>query len=67
VRDGDLIALDAEAGSLEIKVDPAELRARGPASAPPSGRGYGREMFGWMRRAAGRADAGACALFEDAA
>ena len=28
--------------------------------------GYGRELFGLMRRAAGPADAGACSLFEAA-
>jgi phosphogluconate dehydratase len=33
VRDGDLIRLDAHAGTLEIKVDPAELAARPAAMA----------------------------------
>ena len=63
VRDGDLIRLDARAGVLEIKVDPAELAARPPAVAPPAGFGYGRELFGGMRRAAGPAEAGASVLF----
>jgi phosphogluconate dehydratase len=66
VRDGDVIRLDAEAGRLDIKVDTGELMARQPASCPPAGHGYGREMFGWMRQAAGPADAGACSLFEAA-
>jgi phosphogluconate dehydratase len=66
VRDGDIIRLDAEAGVLEIKLDPRELMSREPARCPPSGTGYGRELFGWMRKAAGPADAGACALFEAA-
>ncbi len=66
VRDGDVIRLDAEAGTLEIKVDPAELMRRERAVCPPAGHGYGRELFGWMRRAAGPADTGACALFEAA-
>jgi phosphogluconate dehydratase len=66
VRDGDVIRLDAETGRLEIKVDERELMARPAAQAAPSGFGYGRELFGWMRRAAGPADAGACALFEAA-
>jgi len=66
VRDGDVIRLDAEAGTLEIKVDQAELMRRERAVGPPAGHGYGRELFGWMRRAAGPADAGACALFEAA-
>jgi phosphogluconate dehydratase len=66
VRNGDILRLDAHAGVLEIKVDPAELAARAPAVAPPPGIGYGRELFGWMRRVAGPADAGACTLFEAA-
>ena len=66
VRDGDLLRLDAEAGSLEIKVEPGELMSRERAPTPRSAPGYGRELFGWMRHAAGPADAGACALFEAA-
>jgi phosphogluconate dehydratase len=66
VRDGDVIRLDAHAGRLEIKVEEAELFARAPARPPAPGHGYGRELFGWMRRAAGPADAGACTLFEAA-
>ncbi len=66
VRDGDIIRLDATKGTLEIKVDPSELKRRPRAEAPPSGHGYGRELFGLMRRAAGPADAGACSLFEAA-
>jgi phosphogluconate dehydratase len=66
VRDGDVIRLDANKGTLEIKVAPNELMARSPAIAPRSAPGYGRELFGLMRRAAGPADAGACSLFEAA-
>ena len=40
--------------------------ARAPAADPGSQPGYGRELFGLMRRAAGPADAGACSLFEAA-
>ena len=63
VRDGDIIRLDAEHGVLEIRVDPAELRAREPAAAPPAGHGFGRELFGWMRASACPADRGASVLF----
>ena len=63
VRDGDIIRVDAMTGVLEIKVDPAELRARDPAVAPASGFGFGRELFGWMRASVGPADRGASALF----
>ncbi|MEW5684954.1 MAG: phosphogluconate dehydratase [Pseudomonadota bacterium] len=66
VQNGDIIRLDAEAGVLDIKLDPRELMSRERAVCPPSGSGYGRELFGWMRRAAGPADTGACALFEAA-
>jgi phosphogluconate dehydratase len=66
VRDGDVIRVDAHTGELSIKVDPRELMSRPPAARPAAGAGYGRELFGWMRRAAGPADAGACTLFEAA-
>jgi phosphogluconate dehydratase len=68
VRNGDVIRLDAEAGTLDIRVDPRELMGRERAMPPSygSGHGYGRELFGWMRQAAGPADTGACALFEAA-
>jgi len=68
VRDGDIIALDAHSGRLEIRVDPAEFAARPQARATtPSDHGFGRELFGWMRRGAGPAEAGASILFEGAA
>jgi len=66
VRDGDIIRVDALTGELTIKVDPAELMARPCAACRPSAAGYGRELFGMMRRAAGPADAGACTLYEAA-
>ena len=63
VREGDIIRIDCETGALEIKVDPAELRARPPALAPSVVAGYGREMFGHMRASVGAADTGASVLF----
>jgi len=66
VRDGDVIRLDAAKGTLEIKVATNELMGRKPAIQPGSKPGYGRELFGLMRQAAGPADAGACSLFEAA-
>src|SRR6185503_5382412 len=60
VRDGDVIRVDAHKGTLEIKVAPNELMSRTRAIQPRSKPGYGRELFGLMRRAAGPADAGAC-------
>ncbi|MBS0361936.1 MAG: dihydroxy-acid dehydratase, partial [Proteobacteria bacterium] len=63
VRDGDIVRLDAVNGTLEIKVELNELMSRAAPKAPTADHGYGRELFGLMRRAAGPADAGACALF----
>ena len=63
LRDGDVIRIDAHAGVLEAKLDPAELRARAPARAHPPQHGFGRELFGHMRRAVGSAEAGASVLF----
>jgi phosphogluconate dehydratase len=66
VRDGDIIRVDAITGELSIKVATAELMAREASAGRASAPGYGRELFGLMRRAAGPADAGACSLFEAA-
>jgi phosphogluconate dehydratase len=63
VHDGDIIRLDAHAGSLTIQVNERELKRRSAAAAPPAGFGYGRELFGWMRASAGAADDGASVLF----
>ena len=67
VRDGDMVRLDADAGTIEVLVDHAEFAAR-PAAAPPERPfvGTGRELFESFRRAVGPADAGA-SIFGDAA
>ena len=67
VRDGDILRLNAHAGTLEVLVDPKVFAARPPATAAPVGFGFGRELFGFMRKVAGPAEAGASVLFEDAA
>ncbi|KQT87918.1 phosphogluconate dehydratase [Aurantimonas sp. Leaf443] len=61
LRDGDMIRLDGEAGTLEILVDEAELSARETASPDLSGNsfGLGRELFEVFRRAVGPANEGA--------
>jgi phosphogluconate dehydratase len=65
LRTGDLIRLDGEAGTLEVKVDQAELDARPPAPDPRAGEhGYGRELFAHMRQAAGPAELGAGVFFQ---
>jgi phosphogluconate dehydratase len=63
VRDGDIIRLDAHAGTLAIKVDERELAAREPAARGGHHTGFGRELFGWARATASAADEGACTLF----
>jgi len=62
IRDGDIIRLDAEAGTLEVLAD---LSAREAVKADLSANdvGTGRELFQMFRRNAGRADQGA-SIFE---
>ncbi|RPE80074.1 phosphogluconate dehydratase [Vulcaniibacterium tengchongense] len=59
--DGDVVRLDARAGTLEARVDAAEWAARAPATADLSahGSGMGRELFALFREAVGAADRGA--------
>jgi phosphogluconate dehydratase len=61
LRDGDVIRLDAIAGTLEAKVDAAEWDARTQTHAELSAHhvGMGRELFANLRNAVGSADAGA--------
>ncbi|MEU5692686.1 phosphogluconate dehydratase [Actinosynnema sp. NPDC020468] len=62
VRDGDVLRVDAETGTLEALVDPAELAARDLVDFPPDAQawtGTGRELFAALRRAVGPADRGA--------
>jgi phosphogluconate dehydratase len=64
IRNGDIVRVDANAGTLEVKVPDAELNARAPAQADLEVRnhGVGRELFGLFRRSVGRADLGASVL-----
>jgi len=66
VLNGDLISIDAEQGQLGVDVEPDTLDARTPAPLELKTHhiGYGRELFGLMRRGAGSAEQGACALFD---
>ena len=65
VRDGDLLRLDAVAGTLAALVDEATWMARDHAVLPDSqadinGHGLGRELFAGMRRNVLSAEQGAC-------
>lgn len=60
VRDGDIIRVDGEAGTLSVLVDQAELDGRERVMAPDDlGIGCGRELFGFMRAAFSPAEQGA--------
>ena len=61
VRDGDVIRLDAEAGRLDILVDPAEFHARMAAEFRPNRAptGLGRELFDLFRMNVSSAATGA--------
>jgi phosphogluconate dehydratase len=65
VRDGDVIRLDAVAGTLDVLVA-ADLWAARPAAAMPkalieaNGLGMGRELFAGVRRNVTTAEEGAC-------
>jgi phosphogluconate dehydratase len=67
VQDGDLIALDADAGTLELLVDGATLNARPLAPGPVAEHeeGMGRELFAPFRHLVGTAEAGACVFNPD--
>jgi len=59
LRDGDLITLDAQRGALAVQLDEASWQERTPALQPQSvRRGWGREMFAFMRAEASPAEQG---------
>ncbi len=65
VQDGDVIRLDAVAGTLEVLVDADAWQARTPATMPAAqgvdnAHGLGRELFAGFRRNALSAEEGAC-------
>ncbi len=60
VRDGDIVRLDAEAGILEVLVDPQVWRERTLVAPDLSANqfGMGRELFGMFRQSVGTAEEG---------
>ena len=65
VLDGDVIRLDAVAGTLQVLVEEADWAARTPASMPTelqaaNSKGMGRELFTNLRKHALKAEEGAC-------
>jgi phosphogluconate dehydratase len=62
IADGDIVRLDANAGTLDVLIDDSELELRELVDGPPdeaSWTGTGRELFGALRRSVGPADRGA--------
>ncbi|NLR75552.1 phosphogluconate dehydratase [Leeia aquatica] len=60
VRDGDMIVLDAEAGTVHAEVDAAEWAQRDvPTPHTDTTYGFGRELFTGMRQHASDAESGA--------
>ncbi|WP_127519965.1 phosphogluconate dehydratase [Mesorhizobium sp. Z1-4] len=64
IRDGDMVQLDADAGTLELLVDASAFAARTAPVPDLSDNhfGFGRELFGGFRERAARADRGAAAF-----
>lgn len=64
IRDGDIIRLDGEKGTLEVLVEDGKLNRRRKAKADLSANEYGigRELFAVFRRSVSGADTGASAL-----
>ncbi len=59
LRDGDLVRLDAENGTLEVMLDAAEFNARNYAPAPQTPDwGMGRELFAAFRAQCSDAESG---------
>jgi phosphogluconate dehydratase len=64
LRDGDVVRLDAKAGTLEVLVPADEFAIREPVTADLGAHhfGLGRELFDLFRRAVGSSDQGASPL-----
>jgi phosphogluconate dehydratase len=62
LRDGDIVRLSGETGSLEALVDADEWAARDFAAPPRPHAGTGRELFAFMRAGASPAEQGGSAL-----
>jgi phosphogluconate dehydratase len=69
VRDGDVICLDAAAGTLDLRVDEEEFAGRAPNIGPgdTNDSGMGRELFGLFRRNALSAEEGGSPIQGDEA
>jgi phosphogluconate dehydratase len=68
LRDGDIVRLDLDRGTLNAAVDPAEFASRRPATRDGSAStaGMGRELFANFRACVSAAESGALTLFDAA-
>ena len=62
LRDGDVVRLSAEAGTLDVLVDRVDFMRRPAAEMPPPRAGTGRELFAFMRAGASGAEQGGSAM-----
>jgi len=62
VRDGDVVRLDAVAGTISVAVASTDWESRPTASQPAQPLGTGRELFALMRASSDNAEAGASAM-----
>ncbi|MAF60883.1 MULTISPECIES: phosphogluconate dehydratase [Pseudomonadota] len=62
IRDGDIVRLDAVAGTISVVTDGADWESRPTASQPAQPMGTGRELFALMRASSDNAEAGASAM-----
>ncbi len=67
LRDGDVVLIDSDAGTLQVQVDAAQWAGREPQQPDLAGNrhGVGRELFGLMRAHANSAEEGGSALFAE--
>ncbi|MEH3107091.1 MAG: phosphogluconate dehydratase [Sphingomonas fennica] len=65
LRDGDIVRISADDGSVTALVEPAEWEARLPADPPPPATGTGRELFAFMRWGASPAEEGGSAMLAE--
>ena len=62
LRDGDIVRVSADSGSIEALVDPQVWEARSLAEPPPPRLGTGRELFAMFRQSASPAEQGGSAM-----
>jgi phosphogluconate dehydratase len=62
LRDGDLVRVCAESGTLAALVEPGEWEHREPAPVPAAPLGTGRELFALLRHHCDEAERGGSAM-----